>query len=149
MSYNYINFLGLTLMTCQSRPRMRWGRPSMMSWGPILMILHPIEEAELRASVWFSWILNTFSLVLLIALSSTVSATDVLISLLIVCVCVCVCVCACLLAITTQCREKVRVCIKGQSHNTYNTQAHYEFHNWPRFRATLPNMWHLATFSIS
>ena len=61
---------------------MRCGRPSMMSWGPMLMMLHPMEEAEFRASVWFSCILNTFSLVLLMALSSTVLATDVLISLL-------------------------------------------------------------------
>ena len=72
-----------------------------MSWGPMLMMLQPIEEAEFRARVWFSWIVNTFSLPLLIALSSTVWGTEVLISLLCVCervsahVCVCVCVCVC------------------------------------------------------
>ena len=74
---------------------MRWGLPSMMSWGPMLMMLQPMEEAEFRARVWFSWIVNTFSLPLLMALSSTVLGTEVLISLLCVCVRVCVCVCVC------------------------------------------------------
>ena len=72
---------------------MRWGRPSMMSWGPMLMMLQPIELAELSARVWFSWIVKTLSLPLLMARSSTVLATEVLISLLcVLCVCVCVCV---------------------------------------------------------
>ena len=70
-----------------------------MSWAPMLMMLHPIELAELRASVWFSCIVKTFSLPLLMALSSTVLATEVLMSLLCtsvsVCVCMCVCVCVC------------------------------------------------------
>ena len=48
----------------------------------MLMMLHPMELAELRASVWFSCIVKTFSLPLLMALSSTVLGTDVLISLL-------------------------------------------------------------------
>ena len=79
----------LTLMTCQSSPRIRWGLPSMMSWAPILMMLHPMELAELRASVWFSCIVNTFNLPLLMALSSTVLGTEVLISLLWGCACAC------------------------------------------------------------
>ena len=54
----------------------------MMSCGPMLMILQPIEEAELRARVWFSWIVKVFSLPLLMARSSTVPDTEALISLL-------------------------------------------------------------------
>ena len=71
-----------TLMICHRRPRTRWGRPSMRSEGPMLTMLQPIDDAELMASVWFSWIRNVFSFPLLIALSSTVLGTDVLISLL-------------------------------------------------------------------
>ena len=54
----------------------------MMSWGPMLMMLQPMEEAELRASVWFSWMVKVLSFPLLMALSSTVLDTEALISLL-------------------------------------------------------------------
>ncbi len=53
-----------------------------MSWAPILMMLHPIELAELRARVWFSWMVKTLSFPLFMALSSIVLGTDALISLL-------------------------------------------------------------------
>ena len=72
----------LTLIICHIRPRTRWGRPSMRSTGPIFTTLQPMEEAELMASVWFSCIVKVLSFPLLIALSSTVPATEVLISLL-------------------------------------------------------------------
>ena len=51
--------------------------------------------AELRASVWFSWMVKVFSFPLLMARSSIVLDTEQLISLLCVCVCVRVCVCVC------------------------------------------------------
>ena len=61
---------------------MRCVAPSMMSVAPMLMMLQPMEEAEMRASVWFSWMVNKFSLPLFMARSSIVLATDVLMSLL-------------------------------------------------------------------
>ena len=54
----------------------------MMSWGPMLMMLQPMDEAELSARVWFSWMVKVFSLPLLMARSSTVLDTEALISLL-------------------------------------------------------------------
>ena len=63
----------------------------MMSFGPMLTMLQPMALAELRARVWFSWMVKVFSLPLLMALSSTVFVTEQLISLL-ECVCVCVCI---------------------------------------------------------
>ena len=48
----------------------------------MLTRLQPIEEVKLMARVWFSCIVNLFSLPLLIVRSSTVPATEVLISLL-------------------------------------------------------------------
>lgn len=48
----------------------------------MLTMLHPMALAELRASVWFSLMVKVFSFPLLMARSSTVPATEVLINLL-------------------------------------------------------------------
>lgn len=57
--------------------------PSMKSWVPILTTVHPIALAELRQSVWFSFLSQGFSaLLVLIARSSIVPGTATLISLL-------------------------------------------------------------------
>ena len=62
---------------------MTWGRPTMMSMGLMLVMLQPMEAAEFKASVWFSCTIEyTVSLVLFMALSSTVFGTDLLMSLL-------------------------------------------------------------------
>ena len=80
--YMHMYMYVYTLIICHKSPSTRWGLPSIRSWGPIFTILHPIEEAELIARVWFSWIVNLLSFPLLIVRSSIVLGTDVLISLL-------------------------------------------------------------------
>lgn len=57
--------------------------PSIISCVPILTTVHPIAFAELRQSVWFSFLSQGLStLLVLIVLSSIVPGTATLISLL-------------------------------------------------------------------
>jgi len=57
--------------------------PSMKSWVPMLTTVHPIALAELRQSVWFSFLSHGLSIFfVLIARSSMVPGTATLISLL-------------------------------------------------------------------
>lgn len=75
----------LTLMICHSKPSTRWGFPFSRSSAPMLTMLQPMDRAEFRANVIFSWILKMVNFPpfgLLMARSSTVSGTDKLIILL-------------------------------------------------------------------
>lgn len=42
------------LIICQSRPRTRWGFPSLKSSAPMLTTWHPMAEAEFKAKFRFS-----------------------------------------------------------------------------------------------
>lgn len=72
-----------TLIICQIKPKTKCTLASIKSLAPIFTTEHPIALAELTHKFWFSVTLNVFKLApLLIALSSIVPFTAVLINLL-------------------------------------------------------------------